>query len=165
MNLDLASVITPDFGGFSVLNVRAGGALVGGQSVGQFGDIGDPLISSINTGMLSGFVDDGAVHSVSTGLLTNIPVNTPVPFFFSIVTGQAYSPTDAVIAVQSFNLATSGNVFTLLGPNASNVPSVNSTDAGIVNNQFVIPEPSTLVMAILAAAGIGLRGCRRRKRA
>lgn len=150
MNLDLSGDINkPATAGiYSTIQVNAG--VVGGAvSAGSYGESSSsPTFSEF---MLAGFIADGSEQTVHTGSLT-VPVNTLVSMFFSLKTIQAYDNSEIFFG-NTFNLTTTGDVFTIAGGGDI---TVNSVDAGIVNNRFgagipspdngTIPEPSALLL-------------------
>lgn len=157
MNLNLSGIIFEATSGYSTVQVRAGRTT--NAFSGSYSEVADGVSPPVQrSGMLSGFVADGTVQQISTGVMTGIPVNVPVSMFIELFTGQAYTnPT--IQFGDTFSLAKSGAVFNIVGGATSPV-TVNSTDAGIVNNQFggsAVPEPTSLaVFAIIALLGIGL---------
>ncbi len=165
MNLDLSGSIDPG-PLFSTLQVRAG--LPSNFSSGSYSENNDPTSGSpFRDGMLSGFTANGATQSISTGIL-NVPVNVPVTMFMRLNTIQGYQLDDPrILFGDTMSLTTTGDVFTILGPNADGI-TVNSADAGIVDNRFGqtdlgidVPEPGTLT---LLSAGLVSLGWARRRR-
>ncbi len=120
---------------------------------------------TLRNGMLASFVADGTKRTVSTGQFIKVPVNVPTQFNIQLKTAQVYSTTNPTVSFQdTFNLTTLGDVFTIHGPLADQI-SVNSADAGIVNNRFgqaasPVPEPSSIVL--LGIGALSLLGFRRR---
>ncbi|MEW4489598.1 PEP-CTERM sorting domain-containing protein [Thalassoglobus sp. JC818] len=148
MNLDLSGTIDPGQSLTSSIQVDAGSQFT--FSRGTYSESLNPSNPPVlRDGMLSGFSASGNVQSVSTGAI-QVPVNVPVTMFFSLTTSQGYDLTRSTIDFGStFNLTRFGDVFTIQGPNASEVYSVDSIDAGIVNNRFqskVVPEPSSFAL-------------------
>ncbi|TWT35011.1 hypothetical protein KOR42_53200 [Thalassoglobus neptunius] len=165
MNLDLSGTIDPAQFIYSNILVNAGthGYLAGGT----YAEILDPSSPPVlKSGMLSNFSANGNAQPISTGVM-QVPVNVPVTMFFSLTTIQGYAPTRPTIQFgNTFNLTKSGDVFTIQGPNASEVYSVDSSDVGIVNNRFqsnVVPEPSSFALIGLGSFGF-LSYIRKRQR-
>lgn len=153
LNLDLSGVVNPAFGALGGIQVLAGTTSMYGS--GAYSENPQPGIV-VSEDMLAGFVDDGTVNSVSTPVLNNIPVNTIVRFKIELDTFLTYGPgvQSTIEFGSTFSLTTSGDVFTILGPNAGDI-SVDSEDAGIVNNRYgQVPEPSSLVLLCLGVPGL-----------
>ena len=163
MNLDLSGTIAPAQFIYSSVQVNAG--TISSFSGGTYSDSLNPSSPVLRDGMLSGFSASGSVESVSTGVI-QVPVNVPVTMFLSLKTIQTYDTVRPRIDFgNTFNLTRFGDVFTIQGPNASEVFSVDSIDAGIVNNRFhsnVVPEPSSFALLGLGSLGL-LATVRKRK--
>ena len=97
------------------------------------------------SGMLVGFSADGTPHSISTGVIPNIPVNTLTRMSLQLVTFNGYAPQTSTLAFGStLSFSKTGDVFTVLGPDAALI-GVNSIDAGIIDNRFsAVPLPASL---------------------
>lgn len=156
MNFDLAGQVLGSRGyGTLDTNVYAGGSRVGSGRYYQ--NLNPNTGSGISrNGMLSGFSANGTEQTVSTGAFS-VAANQNVTITMQLHTIQGYDIGNPTIAFgNTFNLATSGDVFTILGPNAGGV-SVNSSDAGIVNNRFAgvtaVPEPSSILLWSLGLVG------------
>ena len=156
LNLELSGEIDPALYLYSTVQVSAGITSVGAAS-GSYSEILDPLSPSpTRDGMLSSFTANGTKQTISTGVLSNVPVNVPVQVFLEMFTIAAYTTETPTISFgNTLNLTTGGDVFSLSGPNASEI-EVNSVDASIVNNQFYgVPEPHTLALsAVLIVCGM-----------
>lgn len=160
MNLALSGTIAPPGGFYSTVSVSAGAQGVNPVSGGQFGRSGTSSPATTSSGMLAGFIDDGSVQTISSAVMT-VPVNVPVTMFIALATIQPYHNANPVIDFgHTLSLASGGDVFTLLGPHAAGV-TVNSVDAGIVDNQFVAAVP--LPGAAWLLAGVMLPLLRRRR--
>jgi len=164
MNMELAGTVAPNAGIYSRVEVRAG--LVATPFGGSYLEIAPPSLPlTIQDGILSSFIADGTVQSIS-GLILDVPVNQPVQFMLKLLTGNPHADfSSAEISFgNTLSLATSGNVFDLLGPNAGDITSVTSSDANIVNNSFAIPIPEPSSALHLALGALGLLGYARRRR-
>lgn len=160
MNLALSGTISPPGGFRSTVSVAAGAQGINPASGGQFSRSGTASPATTSSGMLAGFVDDGSVQTISTAVMS-VPVNVPVTMFIALSTVQPYHNANPVIDFgHTVSLASGGDVFTLLGPNAAGV-TVDSVDAGIVDNQFVAAVP--LPGAAWLLAGVVLPLLRRRR--
>ncbi|SFK35281.1 hypothetical protein SAMN05216302_1004152 [Nitrosomonas aestuarii] len=132
MNLDLAGyILKPNPSNiYSGVEVRDGSSY--GQSSGSHMEVNDGVSPAVLTsGMLAGFVDDGTKQIISTSVMT-VPVNSFVQMYFQLKTLTNYDGT-AIAFGDTLNLTTSGDVFSILS--GSDI-TVNSVDAGIVNNQY-----------------------------
>lgn len=112
------------------------------------------------SGMLAGFSAGGSPQTISTGVIANVPVNMPTRMSIQLVTNNGYAPQTSTISFGStLTFATTGDVFTVLGPDAALI-GVNSIDADIVDNRFtVVPLPASL--PLLGAGFIWLARRRR----
>lgn len=103
------------------------------------------------TGLLANF--DGSTV-VTTGVF-NVPVNTPFAIRFGLNTTTVLRTQYGSISSMEVGVDFSHTAkFVTDGP-AFNLPvgyTINSVDAGIVNNAYVVPEPSTIW---LSAFGVG----------
>lgn len=159
MNMNLSGEIFNPLYLYSTVQVSAGRNI--DSSSGEYREIIDTMSPSpVRSGMLSSFVADGTDQTISTNVMSNVPVNVPVRMFLQLDTIQPYTIANPMISFGStLSLTTSGNVFSISGPNASAV-TVNSTDAGIVDNRYVVPEPCAITIAAFGMLGLcGL--CRR----
>jgi len=136
-------------------NVRGNNQLSGGSFTQSVSNGNAP--SFIGTGLLAGF--DGNMDVTSA--LFSVPVNTP----FSIELQLSVASNLSANFSEIFSLDANTNFFNTLtfapiGP-VFNLPSgytINSAEAGIIDNTYVIPEPSSL---ILVGVGVGLISIRR----
>ena len=157
VNLQLSGMISEPHFLYSTVEVSAG-LVSGPYSWGNYSEISDPNSTSpLRSGMLSGFTADGSVQQVSTGVLSNVPVNQPVPFFLTLKTSNPFTVEDPQISFgNTLSLSTTGDVFS--------VPAditVNSADANIVNNRYQgIPEPAS---AMILTIGVSCLAARRRR--
>ncbi len=156
MNLEMSGeFINP---GNGILRINAG--LASSSSYGSYNAFSS---SSSSSGLLSSFVPNGTVQTLSTGSFS-VPVNTPVEMILRMETGQAYGNNDPWIQFgNTLSVTSSGDAFTILGPNGGLI-TVTSDDIGIVDNQFTpIPEPSLigLIFGVVALVALIGRGARR----
>lgn len=166
LNLTLSGIITPGNNNRHTVSVFAGPAGVpSSQSSGSYSEIlGGPTIQD---GLLSGFSDDGTDQTISTNPFT-VSVNQPVSVFMQLFTGQPYAPIPGSIDFGgTMELSNVGDVFTIVGAQGI---TVNSLDAGIVNNRFgeqlsTVPLPAALPLFGTGLAAMGFIGWRRKRRA
>jgi hypothetical protein len=162
MNFELDGTIQPALYLYTTMQVNAG-VVSGAASSGEYREISDPASTSpVRSGMLASFVADGATQSISSGVLSNVPVNQPVQFYFGMHTVNPYTLENPTISFgNTLSLTTSGDVFTILDPNAELI-EVNSADANVVNNHYVaVPEPTSFLLASIALlALLECRWCR-----
>ncbi len=162
MNLMISGqILNPPSFVYSTLEVVAGRIGSGISSGGYRESATEPTIQN---GMLSGFVADGSQQSISTAVFS-VPVNVPVQLLLQLNTIQPYATTSPLIDfANTLTLSTIGDVFTILG---GETITVNSVDAGIVNNQFssaaVVPIPAALPLFAGGLGLLGLLGWRRKR--
>lgn len=155
LNMDLSGEISPP-SGYSRVSVAAG-PVGKPASRGNYYKTGNPGPGSpevIAEYILAGFSDDGAKHEISTIAYT-VPVNVPVRMTMTLSTVQGYDTSNPTISFgHTLSLAGSGDVFTVLGGNAASI-SINSIDAGIINNQFsAVPVPPLLPLVVVSLVGL-----------
>jgi hypothetical protein len=144
--------------GNTSVSIFASGNNVGS---GQFSNtIQNGVTSSATTGILNGFTGSGVISSQTF----NVPVNTPFSLQLSLSAGAgAVGKNDQIFYLESttdfsntLTFATDRPVFTLpVGY------TINSMEAGILNNAVAVPEPSVLLLGL---AAIPLLEIVRRKR-
>ena len=159
MNLELSGeFINPSN---SFLSINAGLA-----SSSYYGTYNAFSSSSSSSGLLSSFLPNGTVQTLSTGSFS-VPVNTPVEMILRMETGQPYGNNDPWIQFgNTLSLTSSGDAFTILGPSAGLI-TVSSDDIGIVDNQLApIPEPSFigLILGVVSLVALIGRSARRTDR-
>lgn len=155
INLELSGDIDPSLYVTSTVQVFASISFVGSSSGSYAEFLFDANPPSPNrSGMLASFSADGTKQTISTDLWQNVPVNVPLSANIQMNTIQAYGLDSPTISFgNTLSLATSGDVFTISGPNAAEV-TVNSTDANIVNNRYGVPEPGTALLLRIGALGV-----------
>jgi hypothetical protein len=138
--------------------------LVNGQSIGTgvlsiYQNALNPPAIGQALGMLTDWRAFGAITSPSFVVPTNVPFTVYVGLQTSIggvgFGGDAFKTTANSGFLGTLTFATDGPVFSL--PDGY---TVNSVDAGIIDNTFAVPEPSTLALAnigILAALAYAAR--------
>lgn len=144
------------------LNVRGNNQLSGGSFTQIVSNGNAP--SFTGTGLLTGF--DGYMDVTSA--LFSVPVNTP----FSIELQLSVSSNLSANFSEIFSLDANTNFFNTLtfapiGP-VFNLPSgytINSAQAGIIDNTYVVPEPTSLLLTSLAFSALVLTGIRARRHA
>ena len=108
------------------------------------------------TGLLTG-LSPGTIDTTISASFTNVAVNTPTTLELSISTQLFVNGNRTPFSDfdQTFGFITGGPTFTV--PAGVNV---NSAQGAIVDNLFIIPEPSTYVIGLL---GLMLFPCRTRQ--
>jgi len=102
------------------------------------------------SGLLS-TLSGGTIDTTIFATYTNVPTNTPTTLHLFLSTDMFINGDHTAFAdfASTFGFVTDGPAFIV--PNGINV---DSQQGAIVDNQFLIPEPSTLVLASLAALGL-----------
>ncbi len=163
MNLTLGGIVIPGNGGTYTVSVLAGlEGVPSARSGGSYSEVTGG--GTQQDGMLSAFSDDGTDQAIATNPFL-VPVNQPVQLFMMLSTSQVYSTVPGSIDFGStMELSNLGDVFTIIGADGI---TVNSADAGIVNNRFgetvQAPEPGTL--ALFGIGVVGLVVIRQRRKA
>ncbi len=160
MNMMISGIVSPGNNNSSTVQVFAGRSYLGFHT-GFYSENKDGMVD--RSGLLSGFTDDGTKQLISTGLI-NVPVNVPVQMSLLFKTIQPYSTDTGTISFgNTLSLSTIGDVFTIVGAGGI---TVNSVDAGIVNNRFsvaAVPVPAALPLFGSALAMLGFFGWRRKR--
>ena len=142
--------------------------LVNGQFVGDgllqiYQNALNPPAIGQALGMLTDWRAFGAISSASFVVPTNVPFTVYVDLQTSIGAlgygGDRFKTTANSGFLGTLKFATDGPVFSL--PDGY---TVNSVDAGIIDNTFAVPEPSTMALACCAPLMIGIVWLRRRSR-